>query len=191
MERLLNHFRSRIKISDEEFSLLLNNLEHRQVKKKEKLLEIGEICNCTVYVNEGLLYSYQIDIDGNERVVLFAMEDYWISDLYSFLNRTPATRTIIALEDSDIYLFYHDKMEEMLEKIPSLNAYYRQLYEKAYIYAQQLLDKAFAVPAIERYELILKERPKLVQRVPLHLLASYLGITPESLSRIRRKLVNR
>ncbi|MDR3271925.1 MAG: Crp/Fnr family transcriptional regulator [Flavobacteriaceae bacterium] len=190
-QRLLEHFRSRIKISDEEFSLLLDHMEHKQVKKKEKLLEIGEVCNYTIYVNEGLLYSYSVDDDGNEHVVHFALEDYWISDLYSFLNRTPATVDIIALEDSDVYMFRYDKMNEMFEIFPFINTFYRQLYEKAYIYAQQLLDRALGISAIERYVQILKERPHLIQRVPLHLIASYLGITPETLSRIRRKLVKR
>lgn len=190
-ELLLKHFRSRINISDEEFSLLLDNVEHKQVKKKEKILETGDVCNYTTFVNQGLLYSYSTDINGIEHVVNFAMEDYWIGDLYSLINHTPSTLAIVALEDSDVYMFRFDILEKLPEKIPGLEKYYRILYQNAYTATQQRLDCTLSVSAVERYLRILTDNPQLLQRVPLHLIASYLGITPESLSRIRRKLMTK
>ncbi len=188
-ELLLKHFRSRISISDDEFQLLLENLEHKQVKKKEQLLEMGEPCNYTFFVNSGLLYSYSTDINGMEHVIHFATEDYWISDLYGFLNRTTASVTITALEESDVYMLHYDTLEKLYKKIPGLERYYRILYQNAYTSTQQRLDCQLSVSAVERYLKILTDDPKLLQRVPLHLIASYLGITAESLSRIRRKLM--
>ncbi len=190
-ELLLKHFRSRIPISDDEFRLLLDNLEHKQIKKKERLLETGEPCNYSIYVNTGLLYSYSTDINGIEHVIHFAPEDYWISDLYSFLNRTLSTVTITALEESNLYMLHHDVLEKLYKEIPSLEKYYRILYQNAYTSTQQRLDCQLSVSAVERYLKILTDNPKLLQRVPLHLIASYLGITAESLSRIRRKLMTK
>ncbi|MDR1876275.1 MAG: Crp/Fnr family transcriptional regulator [Flavobacteriaceae bacterium] len=187
-ELLLKHFRSRISISDKEFQLLLDNLEHKKVRRKEKLLEAGNVCNGSFYVNKGLLYSYFNDINGIEHVVHFAMENYWISDLYSLLNNTPATIDIVALEDSDVYLLRADVLEKLLVEIPSLERYYRILYQNAYTATQQRLDCTLSVPAVERYLKLLDDNPQILQRVSLHLIASYLGITPESLSRIRKKL---
>jgi CRP-like cAMP-binding protein len=190
-ELLLNHFRSRILISDEEFNLLLENMEHRKVKRKEKLLEAGEICNFTSYVNKGLLYCFSTDSNGDEHVINFAMEDYWIGDLYSFLTHTPSTVSIMALEESDIYILRNDVLDELFQKIPSLEKFHRILYQNAYTATLQRLDCTLSISAVDRYVKILTDSPQLLQRVPLHLIASYLGITPESLSRIRRKLMSR
>ncbi|TWP24378.1 Crp/Fnr family transcriptional regulator [Apibacter muscae] len=185
---LLLHFRSRIPISDHEFNLLLSYMEHFQVKKKHKILCFGEVCNTTFYVNQGLLYSYSTDSNGLENVVNFAMEDYWIGDMYSFINKTPSNQTIVALENSDIYQLSNDALEILFDKIPALEKFYRILYQNAYTHTLQRLDCSLNVSAQERYLKIVNENPKLLQRAPLHLIASYLGITPESLSRIRKKI---
>lgn len=188
---LFNHFHSKIDLSEQDFLIILEYLEHRKVTKKTKLLERGNICNYTFFVNKGLLYSYSTDKNGNEHVTHFATEDYWISDLYSFLNHTASSIEIVAFEDSDIYCLHKDKFNELLKAIPCLEKYYRILYQNAYTATLQRLDCTLSTSAIERYVQIIKDSPTLLQRVPLHLIASYLGITAESLSRIRKKLAHK
>ncbi|MGM5630749.1 Crp/Fnr family transcriptional regulator [Apibacter raozihei] len=190
-ELLLEHLRSRISITDQEFKLLIGKLELKKVKKKEILLRIGEVCNYTYFVTNGLLYSFSTDLEGNEHVIHFAWEDFWISNLYSFINRTPSQISIVALEDSELYLLRHDVLESIFSEIPGMERFHRILFQKAYTSMQQRLDCTLSVPAVERYIRLLEENPQILQRIPLHLIASYLGITPESLSRIRRKLMTK
>jgi CRP-like cAMP-binding protein len=115
------------------------------------------------------------------------MDNSWITDLDSFFSQTPSKYNIESLEDTVLLRITHQRFEELLVEIPCLERYFRILFQKAYINALNRLNATMWESALDRYNEMLKENPEIFQRVPLVYIASYLGITPESLSRIRKQ----
>ena len=163
----------------------------RFVKKKKNLLNEGEICRYLYFVEKGALRSYTIDKEGNEHVIQLAIEDYWIADLSSFVTQSPGTITIEAIEDCEVLLLPNLELERLYDEIPSLGTFFRKLYQRAYVHLQARLHASHSTVAEERYLELIRLQPKINARIPLTHIASYLGITPESLSRIRKHLYNK
>ena len=186
--RLLTELQSKVSFPEQDFEKLEAVLSKRIVKKKKNLLNEGDICRHYAFVEMGCLRSYSIDDRGTEHVVQLALEGHWIGDLYSITTQTPATLNIEALEDSHLLLLHYRDVDRLLEEIPVLETYFRKLYQRAYVQLQQRLNTALSVSAEQRYKELIEQHPNLLQRVPLIHIASYLGITPESLSRIRKLL---
>lgn len=174
-------------ISEEEESIILGAFETVSIKKKKDLLEEGTICKYLYFITKGCLRSFYVDSKGVEHIYQIRMENGWISDLESFFTQTPAKYTIEALEDSEMLRISFDRMEKLYEEVPKLERYFRILFQKAYINTLKRLNASMWDTALERYNEMLKEQPDMFQRVPLVYIASYLGITPESLSRIRKQ----
>lgn len=188
MEKFRKNIEEKVKISDQEFAQLDQFFKAQWVKKKKDLLRIGEVCKQIAFVNKGILRSYSIDDKGNEHVIQFALENYWIADLYSFLSQSPATLNIEALEDSQVFLISTQDLDRIYLSIPLMERFFRKLMERAYVAALQRVNSNLSQNAEERYLDLIQSHPSIIQRVPLVHIASYLGITPESLSRIRKKL---
>lgn len=148
----------------------------------------GELSNHLAFVTKGALRSFEIDERGNENVLQLVVEDYWISDLFGFLNRSPATLTIEALEDSELLLLSYYDLERLYLDVPIIERFFRKLFEMAYISALKRINSSLNISAEQRYKDLMAKRPEIIQRISLIHIASYLGITPESLSRIRKKL---
>ena len=172
-ELLYKNFKSKISLSEEEFCLIESKFEKGFIKKKKDFLRIGEIANTMAFVNKGILRSYKIDSKGNENVIQIALEDYWIGDLYSFLSRTPSTMTVEALEDTEVLLLSSYNLEHLYLDVPIMERFFRKLYEKAYVSAQDRINSTLSVPAEERYLNIIKMHPDIYKRVPLIHIASY------------------
>jgi CRP-like cAMP-binding protein len=131
---------------------------------------------------------YSVDKKGDEHVIQFAIEDWWISDLTSYISGQPSLHNIDALEDSELLLIDTTVREKLLSEVPKLERFFRLLLERGLIAASQRLACTLEVSAEERYLQFMKAFPALVQRIPQNQIASYLGIAPESLSRIRKHL---
>lgn len=174
-------------ISEEEELIILSAFETVSIKKKKDLLEEGTICKYLYFITKGCLRSFYVDSKGVEHIYQIRMENGWISDLESFFTQAPAKYTIEALEDSEMLRISFDRMEKLYEEVPKLERYFRILFQKAYINTLKRLNASMWDTALERYNEMLKEQPDMFQRVPLVYIASYLGITPESLSRIRKQ----
>ncbi len=187
-ELLYKNFKSKISLTEEEFCLIESKFEPGFIKKKKDFLRVGEIANSMVFINKGILRSYKTDSKGNENVIQIALEDYWIGDLYSFLSRTPSTMAIEALEDTEVLLLSFYNLERLYLDVPIMERFFRKLYERAYVTAQDRINSTLSVSAEQRYLEIIKAHPDINKRVPLIHIASYLGITPESLSRIRKNI---
>jgi CRP-like cAMP-binding protein len=142
-------------------------------------------------VNKGCLRCYSVDSSGKEHVVQFAIEEWWISDLYSFFTNEPSTFNIDALEDSELLLLEQNSYERLLQEIPAFERLFRKLFENRLIANERRINATLSDSAEERYLSFLKNYPSIAQRVPLTQIASYLGITPESLSRIRAELAKK
>lgn len=187
-ELLRSNFARRIALSDEEFERCLAFFIPRNIRKKQFILQEGDVCKHITFVTSGCLRAYTVDREGQEHVIQFAIEDWWISDLQSFLSGKPATYTIDALEDSQVLLLEKEARDRMLETVPRLERYFRLLQEANYVATHHRIEESLSASAEERYLDFIKTYPSLVQRIPQNQIASYLGITPQSLSRIRKEL---
>ena len=185
--KLLYYFNKWSDLAEEDEAIILSAFEPVTIKKKKELLVSGQICNYLFFITKGCMRSFYIDSKGVEHIYQIRMDNNWISDLESFFSQNPSKYNIEALEDSHLLRISHDRLEQLLMEIPRLERYFRILFQKAYINALNRLNATMWETAMDRYNDMLKEHPEIFQRVPLVYIASYLGITPESLSRIRKQ----
>lgn len=189
MSRLLyQSFQQHTSLSEEDFQQILRYFHLKTIKKKSLFLREGMPATTIAFILSGTIRAYYLSDTGAEQVTQLAMEQHWIGDLYAFLKSEPARQYIEALEDTEILMVYSQDIEQLYKDYPQLERYFRILFQNAYVHTQQRLNSALYVPAAERYRQLLERNPAIAQRVPLIHIASYLGITPESLSRIRKQM---
>ncbi len=187
-ELLKTHIQKRVELTDEELDRVTMFFTPKKLRKKQFLLQEGDVCKHITFVVSGCMRYYAVDEKGEEHVMQFAIEDWWISDLQSFLTDQPSRNSIDALDDSELLLLDKAARDKMLVAVPKLEKFFRLLLERNYIATQQRLACTIIASAEDRYLEFMKTFPVLTQRVPQNQIASYLGITPESLSRIRKHL---
>jgi CRP-like cAMP-binding protein len=185
---LRQHILKRIPLTDEEFERARTFFVPKKVRKGQFLLHAGEIARSSAFVERGCLRLYSIDNSGEEHIVQFAVEEWWIADLYSSLTGTPAVYNIDALEDSEVLLLAYAMQEQICSEIPKFERYFRLLMQGNLVAKERRIVAALSLSAEEQYLSFLDTYPKIFQRVPQNQIASYLGITPQSLSRIRKEL---
>jgi len=178
-------------ISEGEFELLHSYLRKRILRKRGFLLSQGEICNFEAYIVKGCLKKYYIDEKGDEVILQFAVEDWWISDIGSFSEQKPSNLFIEALEDTELLLIDYANKEKLFADIPGLERVFRVMIQKAYSVLENRFYSSIAQSAEDRYLDFVKRYPAIVQRVSQTQIASYLGITPESLSRIKSRMIKK
>ncbi len=188
IEFFLNNISKTIELTEPDKDIFREYCIVKKLKKRQFLLQEGDICKYTGFVNKGCLKSYTINKNGDEHIFQFAIEGWWVSDMYSFLTGEPATYTIEAIEDSELVLMDLEAKESILEKVPRYEKFMRILLEKNYVAGQRRLNSMLGGSAKERYLSFINSYPQIVKRVPQHNIASYLGMAPESLSRIRKQL---
>lgn len=185
---ILKNVQKHVTLTKEEKDIFTSMLKFKKLRKKQYLVQEGDVCKFEAFVNKGCLRAYSVDENGFEHIVLFALEDWWIGDLYSFLTQRPATYNIDALEDCELLLIDKKNLEDLYSKVPKFERVFRIMMQNAFIAQQQRIVESLSFPAIERYTHFIKKYPQLDQRLPQHQIASYLGITPEFLSKIRKSL---
>jgi CRP-like cAMP-binding protein len=185
--KLLYYFNKWSALTREDEVIILSAFEPVSIKRKKDLLVAGQVCKYLYFINKGCLRSFYIDTKGVEHIYQIRMDNSWISDLESFSSQQPSRYNIEALEDTSMLRISKTRMEQLLEEVPALERYFRILFQKAYVNALNRLNATMWETAMDRYQEMLRENPEVFQRVPLVYIASYLGITPESLSRIRRQ----
>lgn len=187
-ELIYQNIHRKIPLTDQDKQALSSRLKAKKLRKRQFLLEPGDDCDYLAFVEKGLLRSYLTDTKMIEHVMQFALEDYWIADLYSYLLRQPAQLTIEALEESNVLILPRQQLETLYEEVPAFERFFRLLMQNGYLTAQQRVLAAISDTAEDRYRQLIERSPLLEQRVPQHQIASFLGITPESLSRIKKRL---
>jgi CRP-like cAMP-binding protein len=188
---LFDHIAGKISLTREEREFCTSVFIPRTVRRKQYLVQEGDPCRHMFFVGKGALRSYTLDDKGEEHIVQFAIENWWITDLYSFLTGEPATNSVDAIEDSELFMLDRPSYEMLFERIPKFERYFRLLLQGHFIAMRRRLAYTIGMPAEERYEHFLQEHSPFIQRVPQHMIASYLGITPETLSRIRKQMADR
>lgn len=182
------HINKRVILTDEEFALCSEFFVPKKIRKKQYFLQEGDISRHLGFVNSGCMRVYTLDDKGTEHIVQFAIEDWWVSDLSSFLSGLPAKYNIDALQDSELLLLDKSERDKMLEAVPKMERFFRLIMESNYIATHQRIVDSLSISAEERYLKFVKTYPALLENIPQHLIASYLGITPQSLSRIRKEI---
>lgn len=190
-DRLFNSIQEHVALTEEELDFCKTLFIPKKLRKKQYLLQDGDICRYTAFVEKGILRTYTIDEKGNEPILQFSMEGWWVADLYSFLTNEPSLYNIEALEECELLLITQSSWDILLEKVPVLERYFRILIQNNLIATQRRLIGAMSETAEEKYTKLLNNFPTCIQRVPQHMIASYLGITPETLSRIRSQMATR
>lgn len=180
------HLLARVPITDEDFAFLSSFLRPVSLAKKQHHLLEGDTCTNLTFVTQGCLRSYSIDAAGEEHTLQFAPEDWWISDLYSLLTTRPSILNIDALEDTQVLLIRQADMETIYARSPVFERFFRLLMQSRYLALQERVNAALSETASEKYTHFIRKYQSLAQRIPQHYIASYLGIKPESLSRVRR-----
>jgi CRP-like cAMP-binding protein len=188
-ELLFQKFDEKINLTEEDKQLSRSFFIPKKLRKRQYLLQQGDVCKHVAFVEKGLLRSYIVNDKGAEHITQFAFEGWWIADQFSFLTGEPSEYNIEAMEDCELLLLTKPAEEEMLEKIPKLERYFRILLQNSLIATQKRLASSLSQTAEERYSDLIKACPEtLPHRIPQHMMASFLGITPETLSRIRRQM---
>lgn len=185
------HIEKRVHLTDEEFAVSSKFFIPKKLRKIQFLLNEGEVCTHIGFVNSGCLREYNIDSKGTEHIIQFAIEDWWVSDLHSFLSGKPAEFNVDALLDSEVLLLEKSARDELLNKCPKMERFFRLLIEANHVATHQRIADSLSASAEERYLKFVKTYPKLFEIVPQNQIASYLGITPQSLSRIRKELTQK
>lgn len=186
-EALINHIQKFVPLTKEEAQLLLSYFEFKKVKRKEFVLKEGQVCSTNHFVIKGVLRMFIHTKGGEDHIVQFAIDNWWLTDFNSFDFEKPSQFNIQAVEDSDIAFIQKEKLEELFTKVPKLERYFRLILQRAYAASVMRLHFIFDQSGEERYKHFNSAFPDFVQRVPQYMLASYLGFTPEFLSKIRGK----
>ena len=190
-EVLFNTINQKVNLTTDEEEQCKTFFTFKKIKKKQYLVQQEDVCKYSAFISKGLLRSGFTDDKGSEHILQFATEGWWISDLYSFFTGEPSVYFIDAVEDSELLLQTKETNEEMLIKVPKMERYFRLLTQNALIALQRRLVGSLSQSAEEKYVNLLETHPQIIQRVPQHMIASFIGVTPETLSRIRKQMASR
>jgi CRP-like cAMP-binding protein len=184
---LHTYLAARMPLTGEQFDFIRALLIPKHLEKGEILIREGEVAKYGSFVSSGCLRSYVVDNKGKEHIIQFAPETWWLADLHSLATGTPTLYFIDALEASDILLLDAGSHKKIMEKIPGFASSFQAGQQKHIAAKDKRIIATLTATAEERFQNFLQTYPSIAQRVPQHMLASYLGVTPETLSRIRKK----
>ncbi|MFN3847956.1 MAG: Crp/Fnr family transcriptional regulator [Spirosomataceae bacterium] len=176
-----------VSLNSEEISIVNKCLSLKSFPKKTVLLNAGDVCNFEAYVLKGCIREYFIDKRGVELTLEFAVEDWWVSDITSFEHQTPSMMYIETLEDCELLVLSRESKDELLRRVPKLERMFRLMIQRHLAVVQKRLLRTVTYSAMDKLNEFLKRYPTLPNRVPQHYIASYLGITPEFLSKLRKR----
>ncbi len=185
---ILNNVAKHVSLTKGEIDFFTSLLANKQVPRNSCIVAEGQPCRFINYVDEGTFRAYSFDRNGNERTIMFAINDWWITDIHGFLREKPAMMNVQALEDSSVFQLQKADLDKLYDKVPKFERFFRILMQNAYIREQLRIRESLTDQAEERYKQFIAKYPQFIQRIPLNQVASYLGVTPQFLSVIRRRL---
>ncbi|NTS39916.1 Crp/Fnr family transcriptional regulator [Flavisolibacter sp. BT320] len=187
-ERLYQNITDKIALTEEEFAYCKTLFQPRKLRRKQYLLQEGDVCRYQAFVEKGMLRSFTISDRGTEHILQFAPEDWWIADLSSYLTGEPSRFNIEAMEACEVLLLDRPSWDTLLQRIPRFEHFFRVLIQNNLIATQKRLLHSLSETAEEKYNRFLDTYPACRQRVPQHMIASYIGVSRETLSRLRKNL---
>lgn len=186
-KQLALHIQRYASPSDDELEQFVSTLDSISIKAKDHLHRAGDVCNYQYFVNQGCLRSYFIDKIGNEKTVNFSIENWWVSDYASYHSQTAGNLFIQAIENAEVLRISRDTLAQALSSSLELNKYFRIIGDRTRMADQRRVEFMFRLSGREMYDVFSAANPEFIQRVPQYMLASYLGFTPEFLSKIRKQ----
>jgi CRP-like cAMP-binding protein len=186
-----SYITAKIDLSPDELALIRSLSIPRKLKKRQYLLQEGDVCRHAIFIAKGLFRNYRVSDDGTEHSLCFATENGWCTDWESYSEETPAKTNMVALEDSDVLLWTKANFERLIREIPAMGKFFESFVSKSLSIQQSRLYLHISQSTEEKYEYFVKNEPELHARVPLHMIASYLGVTRETLSRVRGMYVHK
>jgi len=197
MERVINYnqversIKNKSSITDEDFKKMMPFFCVKKVRKNSEIISIGDISRELFFINFGSLFTYSVDDLGKEHILKFAFENEWLGTPESFLSDCPSEYGIAANEDSELLSISFERRESLIKVVPMMEQFFKEVSDAYLLNIINLYRSRVSDLAATRYELLFHDKPELFQRVPLHAIASFLGITPESLSRIRNSRLHK
>ena len=185
---LISNISRHLSLTRDEIEFLTSLLRSKSLANGEFLLREGDVCKYESFVIKGCLKQYYLDETGVEHIIDFSIEEWWADDLYSLLTQTPSKSNIKAIEDTDVLQIGKTDLELLYQKIPKFERFFRILFQNAYITQREQINLALSASARERYLLFIKKKPYAEKRFSQKDIASYLGVTPQFLSTLRKKL---
>lgn len=183
-EKLRAHIEEIVPLTDDEFAFIRDHFTSRKVRKHQFLIQEGDAVYHSYFVVSGLLKLAHIDANGKEHILHFATEDWWVSDYHAWFNKVKATMSLDCMEDAEVLCISLEDHKKLMTSLPKLEHFFLEKSHLSYIASQQRILSLLSTSAKERYEQFLRQYPSLVQRINKTLLASYLGISRETLSRL-------
>lgn len=186
IDQLLTYIYQYIELSKKEEVQITEVVEQASYPKGSFLLEAGQYCNHQFFIIQGCVRTYYIDQKAEEHIIQFGIENWWAADLHSYINRIPADYHIQALEPTEALILKAEDVDRLYHDIPAFERLFRIIIQKAYVAAQQRIVATISQTAEERYTAFLQKYPGLNQRVQQYMIASYIGVTPEFFSKMKK-----
>jgi CRP-like cAMP-binding protein len=182
---LIAHVRKYVALDEEQAAVLAGHIRHKQIRKKEFLLKEGQVCTANYFVLKGCLRMYFIREDGVEQITQFAIENWWITDFQSLDWQQPSRFYIQSIEASSLAVLDRAALAPLCDRLPQMDRYLRLIVQRAFAAAQQHRFYSQADSSEERYLRFTTGFPEFIQRIPQYMVASYLGFTPEFISKLK------
>lgn len=182
---LIKNLSNFVTLTTEEVEIIKSLFTYKKYRKRQYILQAGDVTRYETFIVKGITRTYEVDDKGQEHIMQFGVEDWWVGDMYSFLTEKPTNYHIDCLEDTEVFHITKQDLETLYEKVPKMERHFRMMIQNAFIALSKRLSASLAKTALERYEEFVTKYPQIEQRVANHQIASYLGITPQTLSRIR------
>jgi CRP-like cAMP-binding protein len=186
LDFFIKYLREKIILSEEEVELIRKVAIEKKLRRRQYLSQEGDVWKYNAFVCSGLLKTFSIDEKGQEHIMNFSPENYWTGDRESLTNGTRTRFNIDAIEDTELILIEKVNFETLCKNIPQLNDLVNTILQRSFIVAQNRIHSNISLAAEEKYKDFLNKFPFIASRIPQHMIASYIGITPETLTRIRR-----
>ncbi|SDR04651.1 cAMP-binding domain of CRP or a regulatory subunit of cAMP-dependent protein kinases [Chryseobacterium soldanellicola] len=183
--------KSALILNAQEKELLESAFKAKHLRKKQYLLQEGDICRYMSFIVKGSGRMYSVNDKGQEHIIRFAIENWWLGDYESYNFNTPSLYNIEVLEDSEVLMIEHGQMQKLAGSIPAIDLMIREIDRKGAVATQKRIHSAISEGAEERYDNLIKNYPEFLNRFPQNMIASYLGISPETLSRIRKNMLKK
>ncbi|MFC3158552.1 cAMP-binding domain of CRP or a regulatory subunit of cAMP-dependent protein kinases [Chryseobacterium arachidis] len=190
-ETFQKYLTDKIQLSEAEIELIQSVCIVKKLRKKQFLMQDGEVWQYNAFICRGLVKTFSIAENGTEHIISFAPENYWTGDRESLINETPTSLNIDAIEPTELILIHKKDFEKICAEIPQLNQLVNQIIQKSFIVSQSRILANISFSAEEKYQNFIEKYPHIVNRIPQHMIASYIGITPETLTRLRRNRVTK
>ena len=185
MKNLINKIKNSISLSTEAEKYISSIAEEKSFSKGEVLIQEGQTVNKTFFVIHGSLRSFCVDKEGKEHTLQFAIQDWWISDFIAMYNHEPASLTVECITDATVIEFNAQKLTQIYLQFPEFELFQRKTLERHVVSLHKRILNQLQLTALERYNVFIEHYPNIEQHVPNYHIASYLGITQQSLSRVR------